>query len=227
MGISGTKNMFWKTTTITFDAAISTIASMIDTSSNSALDASIASGEAAVAKREAYTVAVDANLIAYKYIGDGSSISPVGSVLKITRAFNDKGFDVIVVSDNPTKRHHSKRATIQRVSKQKKATIQAKIKRHELHSIQAGNDSAEKASQLQATMKKLSAAENAMSKMFPPNFADALQIAIENYKQEMGFGENSSKVTYKVAPTQADPCVAKLVVDGAVDTLVSNDGVLL
>ena len=71
-------------------------------------------------------------------------------------------------------------------------------------------------------MEKLSSAENAMSKMFPPHFADALQLSIETYKQELG--ESGCKVTLIVAPTQADPCVAKLVVDGDADAFVSNDG---
>ena len=128
----------------------------------------------------------------------------------------------MVVADHPKKRHPSKRATFQRVGNKKKATINAKIWRFEVHSTQAMNDTPEKVSQLKAAIKKLSSAENAMSKMVPPQFADALQLSIETYKQELG--ESGSKVTLIVAPTQADPCVAKLVVDGDADAFVSNDG---
>ena len=71
-------------------------------------------------------------------------------------------------------------------------------------------------------MKKLKTAENAMSKVFPSNFADALDVAIQSYQQELG--DSTCGVTFKVAPTQADPCIAKLVVDGTADALVSNDG---
>ena len=84
------------------------------------------------------------------------------------------------------------------------------------------DDTPERETQLSATRKKLTKAENASSKKFPHNFVDELQLSIEEYKQKLG--ESASKVTFKVAPTQADPCIAKLVVDGAADALVSNDG---
>ena len=80
----------------------------------------------------------------------------------------------MVVADHPKKRHPSKRATFQRVGNKKKATINAKIWRFEVHSTQAKDDTPEKVSQLKAAMKTLSSAENAMSKMLPPHFADAL-----------------------------------------------------
>ena len=222
MGLSGTKIFAWKTVKIPFDVALSSVETMIH-SSKSALKgganadqavANTASADQAVTNTSC-TVAIDANLIAYKYVTDGSSISPVGAVLIIARAFIQRGWNVIIVCDNPLKRHASKRATIQRVSKQKKATIQAQILRFELHSIQAMNDSTEKATQLEATMKKLTTAENTMSRIFPPAFSDTLDISIQNYKQELG--KDASKVTFKVAPTQADPCIAKLVVDGSAD----------
>ena len=137
MGISGTNKIFWKTIAISFDTAISTIEEMIIISNSENLEACSGGGRASVRNRRPHTVAIDANLIAYRYIGDVSSISPVGSVLKITRAFIEKGWSVIVVADHPTERHPSKRATCQRVGDKKKATIKAKIQRFELHSIQA------------------------------------------------------------------------------------------
>ena len=54
-----------------------------------------------VGNDRAFTVAIDANLIAYRYIGVGSANTPVGSVLKIARAFNQKGWSVIIVADSP------------------------------------------------------------------------------------------------------------------------------
>ena len=56
-------------------------------------------------------------------------------------------------------------------------------------------DTPDKVIQLKATMKTLSSAENAKSKMFPPHFADPLQLSIETYyKQELG--QSGSKVTF-------------------------------
>ena len=40
-----------------------------------------------VGNDRAFTVAIDANLIAYQYIGVHSAITPVGSVLKIAKVF--------------------------------------------------------------------------------------------------------------------------------------------
>ena len=103
MGISGTNKIFWKTIAISFDTAISTIEEMIIISNSENLEACSGGGRASVCNRRPHTVAIDANLIAYRYIGDVSSISPVGAVLKITGAFIDRGWNVIVVVDHPKK----------------------------------------------------------------------------------------------------------------------------
>jgi len=58
----------------------------------------------------------------------------------------------------------------------------------------------------------LNSAEKAMCRKFPCDFVEALQASIEAYKREIG--PKGPTVTFIVAPTQADPCVAKLVVDG-------------
>ena len=85
MGIPHGSNLFWKTIDIGFETALSTIEQMV----TSDLETTSGIGRPAAANRP-YTVAIDANLIAYKYIGDDSPISPVGSVLKVTRAFIKK-----------------------------------------------------------------------------------------------------------------------------------------
>ena len=106
---------------------------------------------------------------------------------------------IILVAYNPSKRHPSKRASCQRVGKKQKATIQAKIQRLELHSIQASDDAPEKPKILKAAMMKLVSVENAISKNFPCDFLDDLQLSIEAYKREIG--PSGSVVTFIVAPT--------------------------
>lgn len=61
-----------------------------------------------------------------------------------------------------------------------------------------------------------------MGKKFPCKFVEALQVSIEAYKREID--PSGPTVIYIVAPAQADPCVAKLIMDGDADSLVFNDG---
>ena len=63
-------------------------------------------------ERKRPKVVIDGNIIGYDFIY--KKIGPARGVLHVALAFINAGIDVCIVCDHKDKRHHSKRATIER-----------------------------------------------------------------------------------------------------------------
>ena len=99
------------------------------------------------------TVAVDANLVGYKYVAGKSTFNPSSAVMHVAKALSEKHVKVHMIADNCTKRHPSKRFSCKRISKQERAKIMAKILRSQLQTQQSLPESFEKRRAVQAIQR--------------------------------------------------------------------------
>lgn len=66
--------------------------------------------------------------------------------------------------------------------------------------------------------KKIRGLENSLKRKLPPDFIQKLKSFVATYNLE-GKGD----ISIEVAPTQADPCLAKLAIDFKIDAIISGD----
>ena len=76
---------------------------------------------------------IDVTPVGYPFIF--KAVGPARAVVAIAKEFVEAGIDVIIVCDNKDKRHHSKRATIQRRGVIERGKIQLVEKRIELTNL--------------------------------------------------------------------------------------------
>ena len=163
---------------------------------------------------------IDANLVGYKHIHDRSPFAPDAAVGLVAETFSAALFDMHITADHPTKRHPSKRASCDRRAKREKTAIRLIITRAHLQSLLNVQDtSSEHADKINEAQKKLRGTENSLKRQqLPDDFSQRLQEFSGTFEPE-----NRGSITMEVAPTQADPCLAKMAVDGEIDFIVSGD----
>ena len=163
---------------------------------------------------------IDANLLGYKYVHDRSPFAPDSAVAHVAQAFSDSLVDIHIICDHPTERHPSKRASCQRRANREKRAIQLITTRAHLQSLLNEQDaSSEHATKINDAQKKLRSLENALKRQeLPADFSQRLEEFVGSFESE-----NKGNITMEVAPTQADPCLAKMAVNGDVDFFISGD----
>ena len=163
---------------------------------------------------------IDANLLGYKYVHNRSSFQPDGAVAHIAKALSERLIDVVIVCDG-NNRHHSKRVSCKRRAEAEKQNIRLIIARAELQSLLSTQDDTspiERANLIAAMQKKIRGLENALKRQLPTDFDQKLKAFVDGYKSE-----EKGNITMEIAPTQADPCLAKMAVDGEIDAIISGD----
>ena len=159
-------------------------------------------------------VVIDANLIGYSFLFKG--IGPIKAVFVIAKAFARDGIDVTIVCDNKELRHHSKRATISRKGEKERAKIKIIHNRFELTNLLRAADSEAPVNMMR--MKKLqkyiTTLEHKIDTVFPDNFVEELTKLVNAY---------DGSITIDATPFQADPDIARRVICGEADVIVSGD----
>ena len=171
--------------------------------------------------RQRLKVCIDANVVAYTHAGDRSSFHPADAVFTIAKALSEKHVDVLSLADHESRRHPSKRATCQRKADAAKAEIQLTIARSNLQTLLSAQDvesPSEHAKNIDKAQRRVVSLENKIKRQLPPDFTQKLRDMISEYEPQ-GKGD----LSYETAPTQADPCLAKLIIDREADALVTND----
>lgn len=163
-------------------------------------------------------VVIDANLVAYKHISNKSAIMPDGCVEIIARGFSENGIDVTIISDHPTKRHPSKRATCMRQGDKEKASIRRIKARMELEALLNIPPESRDHEAVKKLQTKIRSNENIENRKLPPDFVEKLDAFVESYDSE-----GKGNITNEQAPTQADPCAAKEAIESTADAIISGD----
>ena len=169
--------------------------------------------------RQRPKVVIDANAVAFKYLFQG--IGPSRAVIVLAKEFSAQGIDVIIiVCDNSSKRHHSKRATILRRGKREREGIQLVENKIELSNLlrSPGNDSQETIQQINVLQKSIRTLEKNTNKVLPSNFIPHMKQLVDDCHCE-----NKGSIDVTEAPFQADPDIARRVVCGEVDCIISDD----
>ena len=148
-------------------------------------------------------------------------IGPSRAVFVLAKEFSTRGIDVLIVCDNKSKRHHSKRATILRRGKRERERIQLVENRIELSNLLRSGENGsqeivQRIDQLQKLIRKLDKDTN---KVLPSNFIPHIKQLVDDYHSE-----NKGSIDISEAPFQADPDIARRVVCGEVDCIISGDG---
>jgi hypothetical protein len=211
MGISGQDKSSWQTDLIAIAIAIFVLEQLLG----------INQGASNAVTRRRLKLCLDANLLGYKYMSERSPFDPIAAVMHIATALSELLIDVVIISDHPTNRHPSKRASCKRKADAEKAAMRLIIARSQLQFLLSSHDSSqsnERAKRIDEMQKRIRSLENVLSRGLPSDFVPKLEEFVAGYKSE-GKGD----ITIEVVPTQADPCAAKLAVDGVVDAVVSGD----
>ena len=218
MGISSQDKCSWQTKCLSFNLVVFLLEQIASFARRSNLRDIDEEGQQQRSERR-LKVAIDANLVGYKYVHDRSAFEPDGAVAHIAKAFADRHIDVVVFCDHPTERHPSKRASCKRQAEKERQQIDLLIARTQLHSLlSVQSDSADHTTSIHKLQKRIRKLENALKRRLPSNFCEKLQDFIAGYDSE-GKGD----ISIKVAPTQADPCLAQLAVAGEIDAIISGD----
>ena len=164
-------------------------------------------------------VVIDANPVGYPFIS--KAVGPARAVVSIAKEFVEAGIDVIIVCDNQNKRHHSKRATIQRRGVIERGKIQLVEKRIILSNLlrsstSSSPDSLKNIKTIQREIKKL---EKGTGQILPTDFVEQIQQQVQHYESN----RTSKSIIVVIAPFQADPEVARRVICGDADCIVSID----
>ena len=210
MAISGCTSILWRSKDLSFDTITYLIQIWFERRRTK-----LPSGST----RARPKVVIDANLVAYGHLSKKSPIMPDGAVEIIARAFSEKGIDVSIVCDHPTKRHPSKRATCERQGKRIKAGFKRIHASMELQSLLALPEESRDRNQIKELQKTIRKCENAENRSLPEDFVENLSAFVEHY----GSSDGKGNIEFEQAPTQADPCAAKDVIDSAVDAVISGD----
>jgi hypothetical protein len=168
--------------------------------------------------RERPQVVIDANPIGYPFILRG--IGPSKAVFVIAKEFAREGIDVLIVCDNENNRHHSKRATMKRKGERARARLELGDDRRKLTSMLRSDDSDTAGNLIERDklIKSIRSNENDTSKVLPPNFIVNIQRLVSEYDCE-----NKGKITVEETPFQADPDIARRIICGDADCIVSGD----
>lgn len=223
MGLQSPHQILWKTVKIPIDLALLVIQNVMSSERARKIEENAASDPSTPeqAQRPRPKIGMDANLVAYKHLGGRTGFSPVESVMHIAETLSEKHYNVVIGADHPTNRHPSKRATCKQRADDQKNGIRLAISRADLQLVLSEKDiesEAQHAKDVKDAQSRIEKLERQVARRFPPEFAANMTKEVNEYNPE-GKGEVSSFI----APTQADPCLAKMVVDGDLDAIISDD----
>ena len=136
MGLTGRAYIFWTTVLLTLVQALLTISSIKDANPQSTQPQEQDLAPTATIQTilpthnnpsSRMTIAVDANLFAYKFAARKNSLTPNSAVFQVAKILLEKLVNVHLVVDHPTDWHPSKRATCEQISTKEKDKIRASI----------------------------------------------------------------------------------------------------
>ena len=185
-----------------------------------------------ISDRRVLAVAIDMNWIAH---AKSKTVAPdklVEACMDVLITFAKCGFEVYPVFDPPddnTNRHHSKRATIYRRAKIEKNNIDIVSSRYQLNQLtqeiiqkkqlgESTNELEEKKKNVASIAKK-----KEITKLLPHNFIEESQSFIERTRLNVPNSNDGVVKNVIVGKFQADPTVAKLVLNGTCHILVCDD----
>jgi len=226
MGIQSPYYVLWKTVQLPFDMVLQVVQNVSqkvhEQKAHECTDSegNNTTGTAIRPARQRLKLAMDANLVGYKHLGNRSPFEPDTAVCHIAAAVADKLIDVDIVADGPS-HHPSNRATCKRKADESKAEIQLIFARASLQSLLSSQEvesEAKHADDIKKAQSRIVSLENQLKRRFPLDFADKIRTTVDEYCPE-GKGD----ISFVVAPTQADPCLAKIMVDQNADAIISDD----
>jgi hypothetical protein len=212
MGVAGHDKATWQTGDLSFEIVILLLEQLV---------AILAHDNANVPQepRRRLKVAIDANLLAHKYLHDRSPFQPDGAVINVARAFSESLIDVHIVCDHPTERHPSKRASCQRRAQYEKKKIQVITARAKLQSMLGGSGNVENATTICEAQKKIKSLESAVKRQQLPS---CFSSKLEDFVSTFSPGEEGV-ISFEKALTQADPTIARMALTGEIDFTISGD----
>jgi len=157
-------------------------------------------------------VVLDANQVGMKM--SKSAGSPMLRISGLTRLFMANGIDVIIAADGVS-RPHTKRASFKRAADRELARIAALKAKKEMANIAIANNPQKR----QELQKLIKSKENRAFSLLPAEFIKVLKSQVE-YLNDLGL---PGHVTMKVAKGQADLMIARLVIHGLAEAIISTD----
>jgi hypothetical protein len=224
MGVQSPHCVLWKTVRLPVDLALQVIQNIkaIEFARLTAASDTTGSLETPLPPlRQRLKLLIDANLVGYKHLCSKSTFSSDQAVMHIAKTLSERHCDVVIGADHPTNRHPSKRATCKRRADAQKDSIKLTVARTNLQtllSVQEVESPAKQADEIQEAQSRIRSLEGKLKRRLPDDFAVKLGKSVEEYSPE-GKGD----ISFFVAPTQADPCLAKMIVDGVADAVISDD----
>ena len=205
MGISSQRDITWKSKKVDFDHVVFLVK-----------DVHRQRQQKKLTTRSRPKISIDASLLGFRFIG--STFKPSTAVKIIASSLAEKGIDVVINFDGPN-RHHSKRASCAR----RAATDTAQIDRLNCRNmlvplINEPNPTPDIEEQKKELSKKLRSLEAKTDRVLPTDFVQDLKSWHQQYKPD-----GRGCIFAKDAPWQADPCIAKGAIDGAIDAVLSGD----
>jgi len=146
-------------------------------------------------------------------------MSPDVLVAMVAKCFAERGVDVILDADGPT-RHHSKRAHQDRVAE--KDRIQIQLMEHRSSLAQLINHP-NPTNEIIAQKKKLKSFIQKKEKQqrrggLPTDFVDKIEDFVKSFRST-----NGTSIVLQRSLWQADPAIAKRAIDGGIDGILSGD----
>jgi hypothetical protein len=128
------------------------------------------------------------------------------------------GIDVLVIFDADS-RHHSKRATIERIGNRERTRIISQQKRGHLASILQSNEVTPAITiQINNLQKDIQKLEKQANRSLPSNFKSEVIRLLQTFDD----GGRGAVSTF-TAPFQPDTEISKLAIDGDIDIVISGD----
>ena len=140
----------------------------------------------------------------------------------IASAFSSNGVGVLVCADHPTQRHDTKRESIRRTCEKERIAAPLLEKRTKLSSL-LQNSKTSRVESRDALSKEARSLEHKVRRSLLESFVDYLTSMMCSKTHEKDQDSNFMHVVLKIASNQADPNIAKCVVDGEANAVMSGD----
>ena len=199
MGIQGQNYMLWTSSDVSFDNLTFLLEHRLSERQRSHLT-----------ERIRPKVVVDASLLGYKVLGS-NNVHASDYVWGICTALATRNIDVLIICE--TKRHHSKRASQQRIAAKERDSIELMTCRMEL-SCSVDTDETKRLSD------RIQSLEKRQKRGLPTNFVERLYDLSTGYQSEL---YNGTCISIETAPYQADPCIADVALLGECEAIISGD----
>jgi len=159
-------------------------------------------------------IVIDGNQVGMRMMK--SPGSAMHRIMAISELFASEGIDVIIAVDGE-RRPQTKRASVQRAANREHARIEAIIEKQDLAVLLQHADASQK--KIRELQQLIKTNESLCEKILPDDFVDVLRELVETYGRQ----NKQSTISLKVAKMQADPMIARLLLTGKADLIVSSD----